>query len=140
MKSLPKDSKPCKHLGDKSDSHPQFCQKCGVEFMYARISTPDSKQEWAKEVKSWYRAYSEHEKLLVLNTQERMIDFISSLLSLQKQQIVEKLEEKIKENNKWKHGKEICMLCYEEDYCHHDIENEALQDAIKIVDNHGGKK
>lgn len=35
-----------------------------------------AKPGWEQTVKSWYRAYSKDEKLMVLETQERMIEFI----------------------------------------------------------------
>jgi hypothetical protein len=47
----------------------------------SQIDKQGLSEDWEKEVRSWYRAYSENEKLLVLNTQERMIEFIDQLLS-----------------------------------------------------------
>ncbi len=50
-------------------------------------------QDWMKEVISWYAAYSKEEKLLVLNTRKRMIDFIENLLSHQRSQVLEEAME-----------------------------------------------
>lgn len=47
----PSPEKECKHEGDKTDWHPQFCRKCGAEFMYD-FSTPSPLEiEELREVK-----------------------------------------------------------------------------------------
>ncbi len=48
-------------------------------------SKTNEEGDWRNEVRSWYRGYSEYEKLLVLNTQDRMIDFIDKLISQAKE-------------------------------------------------------
>jgi len=32
----------CNHVGDKTDFHPQFCRKCGAEFMYDTMTKQTS--------------------------------------------------------------------------------------------------
>lgn len=43
-------------------------------------------QDWKEDVRNWYRAYSEEDGLLVLNTQERMIERIEQELAKAKQE------------------------------------------------------
>ncbi len=51
--------------------------------------------DWKKEVRSWYKAYSKEEKLLVLNTQERMIEFIEEIIHLAELRAVEEERKRI---------------------------------------------
>ena len=39
----------CKHVGDKTNFNPQFCQKCGAEFMYDILTAKKPQQDWEKE-------------------------------------------------------------------------------------------
>ena len=43
------DRKECKHEGDKTDWHPQFCRKCGAEFMYDFLPPSLEKECWKPE-------------------------------------------------------------------------------------------
>ena len=52
-------------------------------------------EDWKKVVKRWYQGYSSEEKLLVLHTQQGMIQYIESLLDHARQDERKKVVEKI---------------------------------------------
>jgi hypothetical protein len=95
------------HCHDSSSSSVPFgciigicntCKKTGMQKPFSHFKGEEELllKNWEQETNRWYAAYSENEKVLVLQTREGVKNFIQELLETQAKQIRQEEREKIR--------------------------------------------